>query len=291
MFILSGLSEAVNFLTVFKFKRKSGKSGGEDGKETVLLKKSIKYFPVAGFFIGIILAVIFYVFKEFLPVRSAILISIFFLYIITGGLHFDGLSDTSDGFFAYLKSGDKNKFYKAMKDVNTGTAGNIAIIFYVLIMWSLIISAEPAQSFHLSNAGAPVLNGNLFNVNAGFSINLNFIYLILLVFPAAGRYSIVVMSYFSDTPENFKGIGTVFTEGTDMRSFVIASLFTVIIIYFLLNLAGIFSLLTAIFAVLLSAFYFRKRFGGVNGDMLGFTVKLSEVVFTAALLGFHKILY
>ncbi len=271
MFILSGLSEAVNFLTVFKFKRKSGKSAGEDINK---IKKSIKYFPLAGLLIGIILAFVFYIFNKFLPFQPSILISIFFLYIITGGLHFDGLSDTSDGFFAYLKSGDKDRFYKAMKDVNAGTAGNLAVIFYVLIMWSLITQAEPAQSF-----------------SPGFIGNFNFMYLVLLTFPVAGRYSITVMSYFSSTPENFKGIGTIFTEGTDAASLIAASVFTVIIIYFFLKLAGIFSLLVTVFAVLSAAFYFGKRFGGVNGDILGFTVKLSEVVFTAALIGFHGILY
>ena len=267
MFILSGLSEAVNFLTVLKLKGKS-RALYEDS-----LKKSIKYFPFAGLLIGLILAAVFYVFNKFLSVQPAILVAIFFLYIITGGLHFDGLSDTSDGFFAYLKSGDKNRFYKAMKDVNTGTAGNLAVIFYILIIWSLISSAEPVQSFNL-------LNGNI-----------NFIYLVLLTFPVAGRYSIVVMSYFSDTPDNFKGTGTIFTEGTDTASLIAASVFTLIIIYFFLKLAGIFSLLITLFAVLFAAFYFGRRFGGVNGDMLGFTVKLSEVVFTAALIGFHGILY
>ena len=233
MFILSGLSEAVNFLTVFKLKGKSRKPDGEDaGKDGTLyaeyadrLKKSIKYFPAAGLFIGLLLAAIFYIFNRLLPVQPSILLSIFFLYIITGGLHFDGLSDTADGFFAYLKSGDKNRFYKAMKDVNTGNAGNTAVIFYVLIMWSLITQAEPAQSF-----------------NSGFIGNFNFTYLVLLTFPVAGRYSITVMSYFSGTPENFKGIGTIFTEGTDAVSLIAASILTLIIIYFFLKLAGIFSL-------------------------------------------------
>ncbi len=297
MFILSGLSEAVSFLTVFKLKRKgkSGKSGTEDeGKDTdkgeflyiTRLKKSIKYFPPAGFLIGMVSASIFYVFNKFLPVQPSILVSIFFLYIITGGLHFDGLSDTFDGFFAYLKSGDKNRFYKAMKDVNTGAAGNMAVIFYVLIMWSLIASVDPAQSFNFVSGGA-IPDHNFFIFNRG----VNLTYLTLLTFPMVGRYSIVVMSYFSNTPDNFKGIGAIFTEGTDIWSFIAASIFTLIIIYFFLKLAGIFSLLITVFIILFAAFYFGKRFGGVNGDMLGFTVKLSEVVFTVVLIGFTKILY
>ena len=68
MFILSGLSEAVNFLTIFKLKVKS------QALYTDRLKKSIKYFPFAGLLIGIILASVFYVFNKFLPVQSEILL-------------------------------------------------------------------------------------------------------------------------------------------------------------------------------------------------------------------------
>ncbi|MHB8232296.1 MAG: adenosylcobinamide-GDP ribazoletransferase [bacterium] len=286
MFILSGLSEAINFLTIFKLRGLDSRLRGNDKEDSdsdshiVRLKKSIKYFPLAGLLIGVILALIFYVFNKFLPASPAILISIFFLYIITGGLHFDGLSDTSDGFFAYLKSGDKNRFYKAMKDVNAGIAGNLAVIFYVLIMWSLIVSVNAAH----------IANHNI-NTDINGIFNLNIAYLSLLTFPVVGRYSIVLMSYFSDTPDNFKGIGTIFTEGTNLAAFALASVFALVIIYLFLKLAGVFSLLITVFIILSAAFYFRKRFGGVNGDMLGFSVKVSEIVFMLALSGFHRVLY
>lgn len=260
MFILSGLSEAVNFLTIFKFKGKNNNIYGDSYSYEDSLKKSIKYFPLVGLLIGIALAVVFYIFDKFLPEAPSVLISIIFLYVITGGLHFDGLSDTTDGLFAFLKSGDKTRFYKAMKDVNAGIAGNTAVIFYVLIMWSLISNAD-----------------------------VNFIYLSLITFPVIGRYSIVAMSYFSDTPDNFNGIGAVFTKATGKAPFIAASILTFIIIYLLLHIIGVFSLLTTIFIMLLIAFYFAGRFGGVNGDILGFTVKISEVVYLIALIGLHRI--
>jgi adenosylcobinamide-GDP ribazoletransferase len=286
MSILSEFLESVNFLTVFKFKNK--KYAGVT--QTELLIKSIKYFPAAGLFIGIATAFVFYVFNKFLPLYPSALISIFCLYAVTGGLHFDGLSDTSDGFFAYLKSGDRNRFYKAMKDVNAGAAGNIAVIFYVLIMWSLIISANQTYSLYASMPPFLALK-HFTGIFSFLDFKFNFVYLVLLLFPAAGRYSIVVASYFSETPENFKGIGTVFTEGTDTKTFLFASFIAFLIICLLSGLAGFFSILITILAVFLISLYFRKKFGGVNGDMIGFTVKLSELVFVAALLGFHKALY
>ena len=286
MAILSEFLESVNFLTVFKFKSKKYSAVSQ----TELLIKSIKYFPAAGLFIGIITAFVFYVFNKFLPLYPSVLISIFCLYAVTGGLHFDGLSDTSDGFFAYLKSGDKNRFYKAMKDVNTGAAGNIAVIFYVLIMWSLIISANQTYSLYASLSSFLTFK-HFYGIFSVFNFKFNFIYLVLLLFPAAGRYTIVVTSYFSETPENFKGIGTVFTEGTDTKTFLSASIIAFLIICLTAGLPGFFSILITILAVLLTSLYFKKKFGGVNGDMIGFTVKLSELVFVAALLEFHKILY
>ena len=172
-----------------------------------------------------------------------------------------------------------------MKDVNTGTAGNLAVIFYVLIMWSLLVSLN---SVHAANHNYNYIA--FWNVNEAGIFNLNFIYPSLLAFPVAGRYSIVLTSYFSNTPDNFKGIGTIFTEGTNLTAIVVASFFAFAIIYILLGLAGVFSLLITVLGTLSAAFYFEKRFGGVNGDMLGFGVKVSEVVFMAALCGFHRII-
>ncbi|MCL4321830.1 MAG: adenosylcobinamide-GDP ribazoletransferase [Deltaproteobacteria bacterium] len=265
---ISNLSEAVNFLTIFRLRKKNKADGNNNNADkdndlaVTKLTASIKYFPLAGLFIGAILAFTFYIFDKFLPDPASALMPLLFLFILTGGLHFDGLSDTADGLFAYLKSGDKNRFYNAMKDVNTGTSGIIAVIFYILIMWIAI-------------------NG----------INFRFIYLSLLTFPVIGRYSIVLMSYFSNTPEDFKGIGTIFTEGTKLRTFIAASIFTVIIVYIFFKLAGIFSALISTLFILAVAFYFAKKFGGVNGDMLGFSVKISEAVYMVALHGFYKVLF
>jgi adenosylcobinamide-GDP ribazoletransferase len=224
------------------------------------LVKSIKFFPLAGLLIGLIIGVIFYLFKIITEPNIAAVISILFLFIITGGLHFDGLSDTADGLMAFLKTGNREKFFKAMKDVNTGLSGTIVLIFYVLILWVLI--------------------------NDFTSYDRLFA---LVSFPVAGRYSIVLMSYFSNTPEDFKGIGAIFTEGTDILSFLIASLLSVIIIYLFLKLGGIFALLITSLVILSISFCFSKRFGGVNGDMLGFGVKVSELVYLISLYSFYKV--
>ncbi len=237
------------------------RNGSSNGSKTEGLKASIKFFPIAGLFIGAFLAAVFFILHKFSTIQIASLISLLCLFIITGGLHFDGLSDTADGLFAYLKSRDRTRFYKAMKDVNTGFAGSAAMIFYILIMWAGIDA-----------------------------VNIKFVYLSLFTFPVVGRYSIVLTSYFLNTPEDFKGIGSVFTESTGLLTLVAASVLTVAIIYLFLNLSGIFSLSVSALSVLILGLYFSKKFGGVNGDMIGFSVKISEIVYIIALCGFYKAL-
>ncbi|MHB1680949.1 MAG: adenosylcobinamide-GDP ribazoletransferase [bacterium] len=229
------------------------------------LVKSIKFFPLAGLFIGLIIAFLYVIFNKITSPNIAPIISIIGLFIITGGLHFDGLSDTSDGLMAFLKTGDKNIFYKAMKDINTGLAGTISVIFYIIILYEIILDFNSFQSYQ-----------KIYGIYA------------LITFPVIGRYIIVLMSYFTVTPENFKGIGSIFTEGTDMLTFVAASLITSIIVFLFFGFNGFFALLVSSFMILIICYFFMKKFGGINGDMLGFGVKISEIVFLISLLGFIK---
>ncbi len=258
--VLKDILNSVRFLTVFRFKKNQKQFQGKSAF-VESLQKSIKFFPLAGLFVGVVLAGVFFIFSRFLPVPASVMLSIASLFIVTGGLHFDGLSDTADGFLAYLKTGERKRFHAAIKDTYTGFAGVAAILFYILIIWVI-----------LSGGG------------------LKFACFSLLSFPVAGRYSVVVLSYFLNTPEDFRGIGTVFTEGTDLLSFIVASILAGVIIFLLLGFAGFFSLLISIFFIIFLGLYFSKRFGGVNGDMLGFGVKTSEVVYMIALVGFYKII-
>jgi adenosylcobinamide-GDP ribazoletransferase len=230
------------------------------------LVKSIKFFPLAGLFIGLSIAVLYVVSDKitFSPGIASV-ISIAGLFIITGGLHFDGLSDTSDGLMAFLKTGDKNKFYNAMKDVNTGLAGTISVIFYIVLLYKIILDFNSFQTYN-----------RLYGIYA------------LISFPVVGRYTIVLMSYFTVTPENFRGIGSIFTEGTDILTFISASAITLIIVVLFFGYSGLFALLTTSFTMLIVCYFFIKKFGGVNGDMLGFGVKISEIIFLISLLDFIK---
>ena len=58
-------------------------------------------------------------------------------YLITGGLHLDGLMDTFDGIFA-----GKKKLLKAMKDSRIGSFGVQALIFITLIQIGCLLKIQ-----------------------------------------------------------------------------------------------------------------------------------------------------
>ncbi|EJF88740.1 adenosylcobinamide-GDP ribazoletransferase [Bartonella tamiae] len=91
----------------------------------------VVFFPLVGFFIGLLSAVIFVIasFLGFPPLMSA-LFSVLAIIFTTGALHEDGLADLADALFV---AKTKNDRLAIMKDSHIGTYGTIALIFGVAI--------------------------------------------------------------------------------------------------------------------------------------------------------------
>ena len=99
--------------------------------------KSIVYFPLVGFVIGLISFIIgSLAIKIFDPFLTSILI-VAGEVILTGGLHIDGLGDTFDAIYS---NRDKERMLEIMKDSRLGTNSLLAILFLVLIKVGLLNS-------------------------------------------------------------------------------------------------------------------------------------------------------
>jgi len=97
-----------------------------------------------GIFIGYIQSLIFIILKNnSWPIFSSASLCIASGFLITGGLHLDGLMDTFDGLFA-----GKDKFIKAMKDSRVGAFGVQSIILITLIQLASIIKIDD-KIFHV----------------------------------------------------------------------------------------------------------------------------------------------
>ena len=101
-------------------------------------KNIAQFAPILGFFIGLLQSLIYLILRNYSwSVYAAVLICLASGYLITGGLHLDGLMDTFDGIFA-----GKNKCLKAMKDSQVGAFGVQSLFFITLIQIACLLKVQ-----------------------------------------------------------------------------------------------------------------------------------------------------
>jgi adenosylcobinamide-GDP ribazoletransferase len=207
------------------------------------LSKSIIYFPIVGYIIGIILAVFYKVsILYFDKIIIAFLIVIIEI-IVTGGLHVDGLSDTVDGIYSGRK---KEKIIEIMKDPNVGTFGVLSIIILVIFKFLLI-----------------------------YKIN-NYLFIVLLIMPVFSRFCSVLSSRIGKYPKE-DGLGNMFIGQVSNFQLFISFIFTLPLLYF--NFLLYFAFIINIVFTMLFVKYISKKIDGITGDTLGAVVEINEVLF------------
>ena len=127
---------ALQFLTRLKIVNQTEWSVEDFGKSVVA-------FPYVGLIIGLILALLYGILSPFIPLVPLMLILVIAEFLITGGLHADGLMDTSDGLFS---GRERDRKLEIMKDSRIGSFGVVAFVFVTLLKWQLL-TAIPTEEF------------------------------------------------------------------------------------------------------------------------------------------------
>lgn len=96
----------------------------------------INYWAVVGWLTGGVMAVSLFLSSQILPYSVAIIIALLNRLLITGALHEDGLADFFDGFGG---GNAKEQILSIMKDSHIGTYGVISLVFYFLLLYSLLL--------------------------------------------------------------------------------------------------------------------------------------------------------
>ena len=97
-------------------------------------KNIAQFAPLLGLIIGYLQCLVFSLLRNNAwSTEASTCLCIAFGYLITGGIHADGLIDTFDGIYA-----GKRKMLKAMQDSRVGSFGVLAIIVITLIQFSCI---------------------------------------------------------------------------------------------------------------------------------------------------------
>lgn len=240
-------------ISLFKFMTRIPMPGNSnyDPEE---LGKSMKYFPLVGIAIGILLC-LFYYFLTFVIASSWILALLLVLLgvMFTGGIHLDGLADTFDGIFSYRS---KQKMLEIMKDPRLGSNGAMALIFYFLLKTVLLVEIY---------------------TNDGIEMGV-----VLLVVPVIARLNSVLNCAVSPYAR-VSGMGKAFVDHTNSFGLVVATIittiYTLLVSYYFL---GDIRMIAVIPVMMLLGTYFAKvmqrKIGGVTGDTLGAVLEMSEVI-------------
>jgi adenosylcobinamide-GDP ribazoletransferase len=256
---------ALSFLTIF---RVGGKKADVPPKEN-LFARSAAFFPLVGFFLGLLLAAVDGIASFLFPVSVSSAMVLIAGAFFTAGLHLDGFADTVDGLGAFLKGG-RERALEVMKDSRSGALGVLGLVLLSLLKYALLVSL----------AGTPR-------------------FLVLFLMPAAGRWLQVAAGKLYPYARSTPGLGRGFAGQMTTRE-IFLSLAWLLAgaaagVAFLggggrpeLLTAALAGLVSAVAGGLLFSLVLARCFGGMTGDTLGAVSEAGEVFFllgAAAALG------
>jgi adenosylcobinamide-GDP ribazoletransferase len=225
-------------------------------------KNIAQFAPPLGFFIGTMQSYIFIFLRaNSWSIYASALICLASGYLITGGLHIDGLMDTFDGIFA-----GKKKRLKAMKDSKVGSFGVQSLVFITLIQIACLLKIQ------------------------------NQIIIVLPICLFWGRFSnLFFIEKFKYISYKKKSIShKKFWKGFKKESLISIIFLFIFIAYQLVSITTSQAILIKfLFLILIGIFlsYFiptilGNKIGGFNGDACGASVVLVEtgMLFTHAIL-------
>ena len=241
---MKGFLYALQLLTIIPVKIKTAVDERELGRSTA-------FFPLVGAVQGIILVAANLLFSRFFPHDIASCLVLLILILTNGGFHLDGFADTIDG----LAGGStKEKRLDIMKDSRIGAIGVVAIVLLLLVKFLCI----NFLTSHLS------------------PLTSNYI---LFLLPVVGKWSMVPMAYWADYARPTGGLGMAFAKHTDLREFLVSTVFALSASVILLSWKGLAYAGIIFIAVYLFTLFFKRKLGGVTGDVFGFQSEISEVIF------------
>ena len=219
------------------------------------LARAMFWFPWVGAILGLMFWGAWAGLQKILPVPAAAAVLLALTVWVTGGLHLDGLADTTDGLGGGRTPADR---LRIMKDSRVGAFGVISLILALVLKFAFFLS--------LGQQGGPAQA--------------------LILYPIISRGGMVLLAYLSPYARPEGGLGQAMTLGVSPRTAAGASLSAGALAALLLGVRGLLLFGAAAVLVWLASRYFRRQLGGVTGDVLGAVNEALEIlVLGGALMG------
>ena len=213
------------------------------------LGKSIKFFPLVGLIIGLVLYFTNFLITVYLKniFYNKTIIAIFLIILeilIAGIIHIDGLADTFDGLFSYAK---KEKMLEIMKDSRIGTNGAVVLILYFItktVLISEIITTNPKY---------------------------------LIIFPIIARLSTPVNAGLSNYARKSGMSNSIISENGIFEAIFSLALSTILVFY-IISIKGIITIFIAFIFIIIFMLNVRKKIDGITGDTMGACLELTSIL-------------
>lgn len=215
------------------------------------LDHATRYFPLIGWIVGLIGALVTWAAVWVLPLSLAVLLGMAATLLATGAFHEDGFADSCDGFGGGWR---KEDVLRIMKDSRIGSYGAIGMGLLLLTKW-----------------------------NALYELDALVIAALLCAHPlsrAAAVTLIYALDYVRDEDGKSKPLAVRLSTG----ELLLAALFGLLPLLLLPWQLALQGLAAAAVATALMARYTLRRIGGYTGDVLGATQQVAEVSFYLGLL-------
>lgn len=222
---MNNLLAALQFLTILPAGR----------PRLFLPEKMTPFFPVVGLLLGLTLAGVDWAAVQMWPRPAAAVLDVFFLVIVTGAFHLDGLGDTADGLYGNHPA---EKALAIMKDSRIGAMGVVAIVSGLALKWAGLASLDGHRPW------------------------------LLMIIPAYARASMVLGMMFLPYGRPAGGTGHGFFESpVDFRR--LWGLLPVVVLSGLLGWTGLWLNVFFVLLVASTLLFYKHRIHCITGDMLG----------------------
>ncbi len=221
---MRSLLGALGFLTTLP--------AGRDSKSFEAFRRKIYVMPFAGLISGLICSAI----CLFLSLAGVSFLAPLAFLAVEGINHLDGLSDFGDAVFA-----PSSRKVQAMKDVNTGAGGTVAVV-----LWALSVSLSSAR------------------------MNAAELALFALFAEVCGKSGMLLA--LTTSRAAWEGMGSYMMEFAEKKTTALSLAFVSTLALIAQLLSGYPLFYAYISSIVLSAivvFYSVRTFGGVSGDIFG----------------------
>ncbi|MGR3219128.1 MAG: adenosylcobinamide-GDP ribazoletransferase [Candidatus Anammoxibacter sp.] len=244
------------------------------------IRNVIFWFPIVGLLIGLSLAIVYFLLTKAIPFAVADAATLTFYFLLTGGLHLDGLADTCDGIFG---GKDKVSRLKIMRDSSIGSFGVIGLICLIGIKYlcvnsicsNTLIPADPVSFF------------SVFHIDPGTDLFCTVRKcVILFLMPSIGRWTQTLGASVSGyAREGESGTGMLIIQKSKLYHAIYSAFIPFVLICGFFGVTRgliIFSLMCALPVIFVK--FIKSKIGGMTGDTLGALNELSEIIFLAVFL-------